>query len=318
MALWQQGMAQAYDADDKINRDPLDNLIVRTAVKQSLFPEERVYLHFDNSAYYLGESMWFKAYVMSDVESTATEMSRVLYVELIAPEGYVVRTNKYRIGEDGTCYGMFELNRLLLSGYYEVRAYTRYMLNRGKEAAFSRVFPVFDKVNTDNWDFKNMLDRRRGFLIDVEQDSSRQGLEREVEWISARLPKADLKFFPESGHLVDGIESRVAFEVFGEDGINSSRSITLLADGKELLSATPSHMGKGTFTFTPEADVRYTAIMMDGKKKMKFNLPDVDDEGAVIHVSETAGDIIVNVKNNLLLDSKVGCAILYRGKTLFY
>ena len=318
MALWQQGMAQAYDADDKINRDPLDNLIVRTAVKQSLFPEERVYLHFDNSAYYLGESIWFKAYVMSGVDGIATEMSRVLYVELIAPEGYVVRTNKYRIGEDGTCYGMFELNRLLLSGYYEVRAYTRYMLNRGKEAAFSRVFPVFDKVHADNWDFKNMLDRRRGFLIDVEQDSSRQGLEREVEWISARLPKADLKFFPESGHLVDGIESRVAFEVFGEDGINSSRSITLLADGKELLSATPSHMGKGTFTFTPEADVRYTAIMVNGKKKMKFNLPDIEEEGAVIHVSETAGDIIVNVKNNLLFDSKVGCAILYRGKTLFY
>ena len=31
--------------DNNIERNPLDNLIVRTAVKQSLFPEERVYLH---------------------------------------------------------------------------------------------------------------------------------------------------------------------------------------------------------------------------------------------------------------------------------
>lgn len=311
-------IAQESTGDDNIARKPLDNLIVRTAVKQNLFPEERVYLHFDNSAYYLGENMWFKAYVMSGVNDSPTDISRVLYVELVAPEGYVVRTNKYKIKEDGTCNGMFELNRLLLSGYYEVRAYTRYMLNRGKEAIFSRVFPIFDKVNADNWEFKNILDRRRGFLIDIEKDSTRKGLEREVAWINSRLPEADLKFFPEGGHLVDGIESRVAFEVFGADGINSDRSITVLADGEELLTASPTHMGKGTFTFTPEADVDYTAVMMEGKKKKKFSLPEVKQEGAVICVNEMGGDFTINVKNNLALDTEVGCAVLHRGKTMFY
>lgn len=313
-----QTTAQKNGTDDRIARDPLDNLIARTSVKQSLFPEERVYLHFDNSAYYLGEEIWFKAYVMSGTEDKPSDISRVLYVELVAPEGYVVRTNKYRIGEDGTCKGMFGLNRLLLSGYYEIRAYTRYMLNRGKESIFSRVFPVFDKVNADNWEFKNMLDRRRGFLIDIEKDNTRSGLEREVEWVNAQLPRIDLKFFPEGGHLVDGIESRVAFEVFGADGINSNRSITILADGKELLAATPSHMGMGTFTFTPEADVKYTAIIRDGKKKRKFSLPDVEEEGAVIRIGETPDNITIGIKNNLVSDTRLGCAVLYRGKSLFY
>lgn len=310
--------AQEGNTDDNISRHPLDNLIVRSEVKQSLFPEERVYLHFDNSAYYLGEDMWFKAYVLSGENDTPTTMSRVLYVELVAPEGYVVRTNKYKIAEDGTCNGTFELNELLLSGYYEVRAYTRYMLNRCKESIFSRVFPVFDKVHADNWDFKNMLDRRRGFLVDIEQDDSKHGLEREVEWINAQLPVADVKFFPEGGHLVDGIESRVAFEVFGADGINSNRNITILADGKELLTATPTHLGKGSFTITPDEDVRYTAFLMDGKRKRRFNLPDVEEEGAVINVEQSHGSIIVNIKNNLELDTEVGCAILHRGKTRFY
>lgn len=310
--------AQEGDAEGTIPRNPLDNLIVRSEVKQSLFPEERVYLHFDNSAYYLGEDMWFKAYVMSGENDTPTSMSRVLYVELVAPEGYVVRTNKYKIAEDGTCSGTFELNELLLSGYYEVRAYTRYMLNRGKESIFSRVFPIFDKVHADNWDFKNMLDRRRGFLVDIEQDDSKHGLEREVEWINAQLPVADVEFFPEGGHLVNGIESRVAFEVFGADGINSSRSITILADGKELFTATPTHLGKGSFTITPDEDVKYTAILKDGKRKRRFNLPDVEEEGAVINVEQSAGSIIVNIKNNLEIDTEVGCAILHRGKTRFY
>ena len=99
----------AQTASDSIEINPLDNIIIRTAVKESMFPEERVYLHFDNTAYYLTETMWFKAYVMSGESNEPTTMSRVLYVELVAPEGYVVQTKKYRIENDGTCHGEFEL-----------------------------------------------------------------------------------------------------------------------------------------------------------------------------------------------------------------
>ena len=310
--------AQERNAADRIAVNKLDNLIVRTNIKQSLFPEERVYLHFDNSAYYLGEDIWFKAYVISGDNGMPTGISRILYVELVAPEGYVVRTNKYKIKEDGTCSGSFELNQLLLSGYYEIRAYTRYMLNRGKEAVFSRVFPVFDKVHADNWDFKNMLDRKRGFLIDTETDIKRVGLERELEWVDAEQPDADIKFYPEGGHLVDGIVSRVAFEVFAADGINSNRNISVLADGKPLLTAVPVHMGMGSFTFTPKTGTYYTAIMTDGKRKREFELPTIEDEGAVIAVEENDGSIIVNIKNNLASETEMGCAVLHRGKTYFY
>ena len=120
-ALLQGTLAQTT-GNGETPRNSLDNIIIRSAIKQSLFPEERVYLHFDNTAYYLGENIWFKAYVMSGVDNEPTTMSRVLYVELVSPEGYVVKTNKYRIEGDGSCHGSFELTPLLLSGYYEVRA----------------------------------------------------------------------------------------------------------------------------------------------------------------------------------------------------
>ena len=48
------------------------------------------------------------------------------------------------------CHGEFVLKDDYRTGYYEIRAYTRYMLNRNSEAVFSRVFPIFDKVNADN------------------------------------------------------------------------------------------------------------------------------------------------------------------------
>ena len=53
--------AAAQTANDTIERNMLDNLALRTVAIEALFPEERVYLHFDNTAYYLTETMWFKA-----------------------------------------------------------------------------------------------------------------------------------------------------------------------------------------------------------------------------------------------------------------
>jgi hypothetical protein len=147
-------------ADEK----SLDKMAFNAAVVNNLFPQERVYLHFDNTAYYLGETMWFKAYVTEGVKDSPSTLSKVLYVELVAPEGYVVETKKYKIDDKGTCNGEFELKPLLLSGYYEIRAYTRYMLNWGKDAVFSRVLPIFDKVNGNNWDFRNMRERDKGYF----------------------------------------------------------------------------------------------------------------------------------------------------------
>ena len=308
----------AQSESDSIAINPLDNIIIRTAVKESMFPEERVYLHFDNTAYYLTETMWFKAYVVSGDSNEPTTMSRVLYVELVAPEGYVVQTKKYRIENNGTCNGEFELTPLLLSGYYEVRAYTRYMLNRGKEAIFSRVFPIFDKVNGNNWDFKNMLDRRRNFLVDNESDNEVIGLDREKEWVESELPVTDLNFYPESGHLVDGIACNVAFELFGPDGINSNHTITLFADGKKIMEITPEFMGMGTFRITPEYGVKYTANVTVGKKSFKFKLPKVEKEGATISIADRKSNINISIKNNISENAEFGCAVIHRGKVRFY
>ena len=288
----------------------IDSIAYRAIQVGGVMQQERVFLHFDNTAYYLGETMWFKAYTTFGTNDRPSTLSKVLYVELVAPEGYVVETKKYKLDDEGTCYGEFELNPLLLSGYYEVRAYTRYMLNWGKDAVFTRVFPVFDKVNADNWDFKNMLDRRRGY--------NERG-----EWKSAELPDATLDFFPEGGHLVDGIKSKVAFELRGNDGLFGEEKITIFENNTKLLECTPVHEGKGLFEITPKANAKYSAEVTmtneNGKsKKHKFNLPQVSREGVVLSVTEEGENIIITATNNLAEDSELGLVILYRGAMGFF
>ena len=124
-------------------------------------PQEKVYLHFDNTGYYLGETIWFKAYVVSAPQLRPTEMSKVLYVELLTPEGRVVETKKLKI-VDGQCHGEFLLtDGTLVGGFYEVRAYTRVMLNWGDDVVFSRVFPVFDTPKREGEYEMEMTERAR-------------------------------------------------------------------------------------------------------------------------------------------------------------
>lgn len=293
-----------------MSQSKIDSVAYRALQIGKVMQQERVFLHFDNTAYYLGETIWFKAYVSFGTDDRPSLLSKVLYVELVAPEGYVVETKKYKLDEKGSCHGEFELNELLLSGYYEIRAYTRYMLNWGKDAVFSRVFPVFDKVNADNWDFKNMLDRRRGF--------SEKG-----KWVSAELPEATLDFFPEGGNLVAGLESRVAYELRGNEGLFSEEKITIYENGSVLLESKPVHMGKGVFTITPKIGAEYRAeTSMKNRKgkveRFKFELPEVEEEGVVMSVDERGDSIHVTITNNIEKDSTLGFAILYRGAMGFY
>ena len=137
-------------------------------------PQERVYLHFDNTSYYKGEHIWYKAYVVNDESLKASEMSQILYVELVNALGYPVETQKLML-RNGQTSGSFLLKDTLNAGFYEVRAYTAWMLNfaqgnghgwqrmqsvqdrdyfaerflhylQGNAGIFSRVFPVYDRV----------------------------------------------------------------------------------------------------------------------------------------------------------------------------
>ena len=97
------------------------------------YPQEKVYLHMDNRSYYIGDTIWFKAYVMNALSLRPTHTSGVLYVELLNENGVEMEHKKLRV-EDGMCHGEFLLKSSYRTGYYEIRAYTRNMLNFGNEA----------------------------------------------------------------------------------------------------------------------------------------------------------------------------------------
>ncbi len=84
-------------------------------------PQEKVYLHFDNTSYYQGDNIWFKCYLVDAATNTASRLSRTLYVELLNPGGKVIQRRVLKVG-NGQCHGDFSLDHLpFYSGYYEIR-----------------------------------------------------------------------------------------------------------------------------------------------------------------------------------------------------
>ena len=72
--------------------------------------QEKVYLHLDNNCYFLGDTLWYRSYVVRADDLTSTDMSRIVYVELVSPDGFVVERQQLIVSPDGYGAGDFVLS----------------------------------------------------------------------------------------------------------------------------------------------------------------------------------------------------------------
>ena len=171
------------------------------------YPQEKAYLHFDNTGYFIGETVRFKAYVVDCSLDSLSRLSSVLYVELVSPGGDVLDTRKIRL-ENGLGAGDIKLDNVLTSGFYEIRAYTRWMVNWGSEACFSRVFPIFRRPEKEGDYSRKVIDEKSGvWRLPDYRDTPKDPL------FSSPVK---VGFYPEGGRLIDGVETTVAGDITGK------------------------------------------------------------------------------------------------------
>lgn len=273
----------------------VDSLATRVERFGTGLPQEKVYLHIDNTCYFVGDTIWYKAYVTRSDKGWLTDLSKIMYVELLTPDGYLVERQQLKM-EDGTAHGAFTLTDSLYAGYYELRAYTRWMLNFGRhehphskytenmfynkqmakdffrdyDKLYSRVFPVFDHPKETGRYAKDMTLRpmRRYY-------KARKG-----------KPEIDLRFYPEGGHLIEGTDGHVAFEINDEEGKHLDAELSIIdSDGKEVAQTRTLNRGRGVFTLTDmKPDDKYKARLHYQDYDYEVKLPEVEKEGYALHV----------------------------------
>ncbi|MBQ8455922.1 MAG: carboxypeptidase-like regulatory domain-containing protein [Bacteroidaceae bacterium] len=270
-------------------------------------PQEMVFVHMDNTCYFLGDTLFYKAYVQRSDTGKPTDLSEVLYVELLGQDGYLVERQVLRL-KDGQANGSFCLEDTLYAGFFELRAYTRWQLNFGRtvhphdkfmhrwflkkayaeeyfrdyDKLYSRVFPVYDKPKAPGEYYRDMTVRplRRDYA---------------PEKIS-RKPKVSL--FPEGGSLIEGVSQRVAFEAKdGEGQYVDGRLFVLNGGGDTLCTAVTENRGRGCMELCLQRDDRYRALFEEpGGETTKVSLPDILPSGAAMKVEEDGGYVKADIR----------------------
>ena len=293
---------------------------IRQALEASTVSQiqEKVYIHTDNTCYFVGDTLWYKAYVVRADNLKPTDMSRLLYVELLSPDGVLVERQQIIIAPENYTCGQFVLTDSLYSGYYELRAYTRWMLNfnvtehmytvtetwkffnkqmcadyyRLWDGLYSRVLPIYSKPEeAGDYDARRMYQRPKTRI---------QKPKKEELFVT---------FYPEGGHLIEGLPSRVAFEAI--DQLDEAVDIkgTVKEGDKKVADISTSHMGRGVFTITP-GQKRLKAQFTWRGKNYSFNLPKAESQGVVLKFD---GDHAELQGRGLPADCEYGYSILCRG-----
>lgn len=274
--------------------------------------QEKVYLHLDNNCYFLGDTLWYKSYVVKADDLTPTDMSRIVYVELVSPDGFVVERQQLIVSPDGYGAGDFVLSDSLYSGYYELRAYTRWMMNfnvterpynrvyreefynrqmakdffREYGCVYSRVIPVYEKpYQAGDYSLKDIRPRPRQRALPVAK------------------PGLNVAFYPEGGNRMAGATQRIAFEATNEQG--EAVNLTGTVGGQTIRA---DYMGRGVFTLSG-SDSAAKAVFDYKGKTYSFDLPKAKDKGVALTLTQGR----VRMKAVGLGVSSLSAAVLCRG-----
>ena len=226
---------------------------------RSIYPAEKAYLHIDKPYYATGDTIWFKGYLVEGSLHRPDSASTVLYVDLIEQKtGRNVAIRRVPLN-GGLGYGSFTLADSTAPGSYTVRAYTNWMRNFPEDFFFKKDIYVFDDQETTSQFVDNVL---------------------------------DVKFLPESGQMVAGVNTRMAFKAINGRGLGVQINGFVLDQQKDTVASFKGeHLGMGRFQFSPKAGDDYTALVRekDGNY-IKVAFPKVQDSGYTMIVDNVSNE----------------------------
>ena len=223
---------------------------------QSNTVQEKIFVHTDRNFFVTGEVLWMKIYCLESGSNIPLDLSKVAYAEVMDFENKSQIQTKIEL-KNGSGNGSLFIPASLNSGNYTLRVYTNWMKNFSPEFYFHQEITI---VNP----FKKLEP-----IIATNQNSS----------------KIEVKFYPEGGNLVTGLNSTVGFQITEATGKGINANGLILANGKDTVAQFSTlRFGIGSFSFTPQPKTTYEALLLSEKSKQRFALPIPLDTGYTLNV----------------------------------
>ena len=249
--------------------------------------QEKVFVHTDKNTYLAGETLWFKAYTTDATYNLPVNTSKIVYAEVLNDEMQAVAQGMVKIRK-GSGSGSFYLPFNLSSGTYRFRAYTNWMKNFGAEFYYEQPILIINPLTT-----------------------APQVIPSEAQ------PAYELNFFPEGGHLVNGIASRVAVKAADRNGNGVKYSGWILNQRNDTVASfQSSKFGMGRFEFTAQEGQQYRAIVSIGENKKDYTFPTVESRGYTLRAGLEAGRLKVEVRSSGVESGRVIYLLVHARNTL--
>lgn len=213
------------------------------------FPKEKIHVHFDRPVYNTGDTLFYKVYLLAGNEPSV--LSKNLYVEWYDTTGTLIKQTVAPLYQ-ATAKGSFEIPANYGGGFLHVKAFTRWMLNDDVAYLFQKNIPI------------------NGGNI-----------------VIGRMPSPTrVDIFPESGTLVEGVNSRVAFKAINQAGLPVKiKGVLVDAQKKVLDSLKVQHDGMGVFVLKPLPGQQYQLNWTDEFGRAgTTSIKDIKKEGVVLTV----------------------------------
>lgn len=225
-------------------------------------PIEKVYLHFDKPYYAAGEDIWFKAYVVDDINQPST-ISGIVNVELLDERDSVRQSIKLSLAY-GAAHGDMALPDTMHAGNYHIRAYTNYMRNAGSNYFFAKTVAIVNPLMSGGSSSAKIAEANRP------------------------AGKIDVQFFPEGGYLVNGIATKLAFKAVAPNGLGAGvTGVVTDNKGQQVAKFSSTHLGMGAFELTPKYGVSYQAKIIAANGGVQtIQLPQVAEKGYVLSIAD--------------------------------
>jgi len=261
---------------------------------------EKVTFFSDRNLYLSGEPVFFTAVITTFGEKDTACSSRVLYVELVSPDGTAFVKGKFRISGDKSS-GRLNIPKDMISGNYDIKTYTRYDRNFGS-GSFSYVpvtvvNPYSGKVLESKGGGKTVpLNATPGQLREIEVSTSRD----EYTTRDSVYVTFDIKDTPEEirGLCISvvpaGTFSPQKSRYYREPGHNTGKfhheADGIALSGRLLEGETAKPLVVKTVNLSVPGEKDFLAVDTDSSGRFSFTMPFFDgDRDLFLSTEKTTG-----------------------------
>lgn len=230
---------------------------------------QKLYLHTDREFYFIGDTLWFSAYLLEGKSHAPLAGNCNLYVELLNQNGDFLQKELFLIKE-GHSSGYLSLSeKNIKKGKFLIRAYTDYLKQFGDDMIFTKAINISDVKNSSGFELAETKDKPQHIILD---------------------------FFPEGGFLLNGKMNTLAFKAINTSGKEVDISGKIFDDlGNMVVDFKTFYKGMGCIYFVPDINKKYR-VKLDGQLTLEYKLPKIRTKGAKLMLaSQSSKGINLNI-----------------------